>query len=87
MCREICVSLSPISLVLSSSLTSAERRLPPRDPADFDSNRFGMTEAMAHGFYTVSSLFPKLSYTGKAVVLTDPPSGYTARMVHTLNRT
>jgi len=67
--------------IMDQIAATAEKLIPRRDPADFDSSAFGMTEAMSHGLYTVASLFEKLKYSGKVIVLSGPPSGYVARMV------
>jgi len=67
--------------IMDQIAATAERLIPVRNPADFDSRALGMTEATAHGLYTVASMFKTLGYSGKVIVLSGPPSGYVARMV------
>jgi len=67
--------------IMDRIVASAEKSMPPRNPSDYDSQHLGMTETVAHGFYTIAKLFGKLGYTGKAIVLTGPPSGYVCRMI------
>jgi len=67
--------------IMDQIAATAEKFIARRDPSDFDSSIVGMTETMAHGFYTISTKFQELGYTGKAIVLTGPPSGYVARMI------
>jgi len=67
--------------IMDRIASAAEKSIPPRNPNDYDSQHVGMTETVAHGFYTVATTFNKLGYTGKAIILTGPPSGYVPRMV------
>lgn len=42
-----------------------------------------MTETIALATYSMAQQFKSLThYTGKIIVMTDPPSGYVARMVY-----
>jgi pyruvate kinase len=67
--------------IMDQIAATAEKFIAKRNPSDFDSGVLGMTETMSHGFYTIANKFNQLGYTGKAIVLTGPPSGYVARMV------
>jgi len=67
--------------VMDQIIAEAEKAIATRNPNNFDSQHVGMTEVMAHGFYTVANMFNQQSYSGKAIVLTGPPSGYVARMI------
>jgi pyruvate kinase len=80
---ETSVGKYPIEAVriMDKIALAAEKAIARRNPDDFDSKHVGMTETLAHGFYTTASLFKKLGYTGKAIVLTGPPSGYVVRMI------
>jgi len=67
--------------IMDKIALAAEKAIARRNPDDYDSKHVGMTETLAHGFYTTASLFNKMGYTGKAIVLTGPPSGYVVRMI------
>jgi len=67
--------------VMDQIIANAEKAIASRNPDQFDSRHVGMTEVMSHGFYTVAGLFNRQGYSGKAIVLTGPPSGYVARMI------
>lgn len=80
---ETSVGKYPVEVVriMDRIAANAEKAIAARNPEDYDSKHVGMTETLAHGFYTCASLFNKMGWTGKAIILTGPPSGYVARMV------
>jgi len=67
--------------IMDKIAQAAEKAIAKRNPEDFDSKHVGMTETVAHGLYTTASLFNKMGYTGKAIALSGPPSGYVVRMI------
>jgi len=67
--------------IMDKIAQAAEKAIAKRNPDDFDSKHVGMTETVAHGLYTTASLFNKMGYTGKAIALSGPPSGYVVRMI------
>jgi len=45
------------------------------------SSHFGSTESVGLAAFTETSYFEQLKWTGKMIIIADPPSGYVARMV------
>jgi len=67
--------------VMDNIVATAEKHMGDRRPVDFNSKHVGMTETIALGSYEMAVNFNRIGYTGKIIVLTGPPTGYTVRMV------
>jgi len=65
--------------VMDNIIGAAEKLLPKREPAHWNSKRLGMTEIMGSSTYNVVENCLSIGYSGKIIVVAD--SGYTARMV------
>jgi len=68
--------------IMDNIVSVAEKHLAGRKPEHFHSHHLGMTETIATGAFVMSHMMmDTLKWSGKIIVVANPPSGYVARMV------
>jgi pyruvate kinase len=67
--------------IMDKIVDEAEKHYQRPDVSLLRSSHFGMTEGIGLASYTTASYFDELKWTGKMLIIADPPSGYVARMV------
>jgi len=67
--------------VMDRIVDQAEKHYVRPDGKNFISSHFGMTENVGLAAFSMTSHFEELGWTGKIVIIADPPSAYVARMV------
>jgi len=68
--------------IMDQIIEQAEKHMGSRDPSNYISNHQGYTETLGVGtFSMVKELIQLEGMSAKVVVITNPPSGYVARMV------
>jgi len=67
--------------IMDKIVDEAEKHYVRPDVSKLMSTHFGMTENIGLAAYTMTSHFAELGWTGKVIIIADPPSGYVARMV------
>jgi len=67
--------------VMDKIVDQAEKHYSRPDVSKLMSTHFGMTENAGLAAYTMTSHFSELGWTGKMIIITEPPSGYVARMI------
>jgi pyruvate kinase len=67
--------------VMDRIVDQAEQNYVRPDRKGLISKHFGMTENVGLATFTMSSHFEELGWTGKILIIADPPSAYVARMI------
>jgi pyruvate kinase len=68
--------------IMDRIVDKAEKNLHRQSSAEsMKSAHFGMTESVGFSTYLMSNNFQELGWTGKILIMADPPSAYVARMV------
>jgi pyruvate kinase len=67
--------------VMNQIVDQAEKHYVRPNVDTLKSTHFGMTENVGLSAYMMTSHFEELKWTGKMIIIADPPSGYVARMI------
>ncbi|KAL6050493.1 Pyruvate kinase [Balamuthia mandrillaris] len=55
--------------IMDKIVEAAEKRMPKRNPDDYDSSRQGKIETIGHSCFTLAKEFGEINYTGKIIII------------------
>jgi len=67
--------------IMGQIVDTAEKHYERPNVETLKSSKFGMTESMGLAAFSITSHFDEIKWTGKLLIIADPPSAYVARMI------